>query len=124
MVVHCCTPTGKEILPPPSPKLHVTETGHISFPENPDLLLYSSPPLISPTFITTPCTTSIVETVSAASWIPFPHELRRDYSDFYETFFDSNSDLAINFPGSLLSDVKDMIKNKKYELTMLLQTVS
>jgi hypothetical protein len=118
LVAHCCTPSNKEILPPPSPILRITENGHISFSDNTDFLNSSTTTLVSPSFITTPCTKSIVETVSAASWIPMPLELRTDYSSFYETFFDSDSDLAINFPGSLLNDIKGMVKTEKYELTM------
>lgn len=118
MVAHSCTPSNKEVLPPPSPVLHITETGHVTFPNNSDLLNTSTATLVSPTFVTTPCTKSIAETVTAASWIPMPFELRTDYSTFYETFFDSNSDLAINFPGCLLSDIKEMVKDEKYELTM------
>ncbi|CAG8579892.1 9241_t:CDS:2 [Rhizophagus irregularis] len=118
LVAHSCTPSNKEVLPPPSPVLHITETGHVTFPNNSDLLNTSTATLVSPTFVTTPCTKSIAETVTAASWIPMPFELRTDYSTFYETFFDSNSDLAINFPGCLLSDIKEMVKDEKYELTM------
>ncbi|RGB41985.1 hypothetical protein C1646_662567 [Rhizophagus diaphanus] len=118
LVTHSCTPSNKEVLPPPSPVLHITETGHVTFPDNSGLLNTSTTTLVSPTFVTTPCTKSIAETVSAASWIPMPFELRTDYSTFYETFFDSNSDLAINFPGCLLSDIKEMVKDEKYELTM------
>ncbi|GBB99321.1 hypothetical protein RclHR1_03490003 [Rhizophagus clarus] len=118
LVVHCCTPSNKEILPPPTPKLHITETGHVLFSDNSDLLNSSTATLVSPSFITTPCTKSITETVSAATWIPMPIELHTDYKNFYETFFDSDSDLAINFPGSLLNDIKGMVKNENYELTM------
>ncbi|RIA90853.1 hypothetical protein C1645_805477 [Glomus cerebriforme] len=117
LVAHYCTPTNKEILPPSTPKVVITETGHISLSENSDLYP-TTVPIVSPSFTTSPCTKSIVETVSAASWIPFPFELRADYNNFYETFFDSDSDLAINFPGSLLNDVKNMVKDDKYELTM------
>lgn len=118
LVAHSCTPSNKEVLPPPSPVVLITETGHITFSDNTDLLNTSTTTLVSPSFVTTPCTKSIAETVTAASWIPMPLELRTDYSIFYETFFDSNSDLAINFPGSLLNDIKYMAKNENYELTM------
>ncbi|CAG8656250.1 14078_t:CDS:2 [Funneliformis mosseae] len=112
LVAHCCTPSSKGMIPPSTPKLYITETGHISFIEN------HPEPITSPSLITTPCTKSIAETVSAASWIPFPHELRADYDTFYETFFDMDSDLAINFPGNLLNSVKSKISNEKYDLNM------
>ncbi|CAG8514734.1 288_t:CDS:2 [Ambispora leptoticha] len=77
------------------------------------------PTPLPPLLLSTPCTISIVETISAAKWIPFPvHELRDDYLTFYETFFDQNSDLAINLRGSILTSVKLMIENDQFEISM------
>ncbi|CAG8606653.1 7965_t:CDS:2 [Acaulospora morrowiae] len=118
LVSRCCTPSNRELLPPPTPKLVFAETGHISFPETPR---FPSMPLspLSLSFITnTPCTKSIVETVTAASWIPFPYELKSNYKMFYDTFLNPDSDLSINFSGSLLNKVKEKIERGQYDLSM------
>ncbi|CAG8439416.1 11237_t:CDS:2 [Acaulospora colombiana] len=116
LVIRCCTPSNRELLPPPTPNLVIAETGHISFPETPG---FPSPTPLSPTFISnTPCTKSIIETVTAASWIPFPYELKSDYAMFYDTFLNPDSDLSINFSGSLLSEAKEKIEKEQYDLSM------
>ncbi|CAG8503918.1 2724_t:CDS:1 [Gigaspora margarita] len=76
------------------------------------------PLLLPASYISTPCTKSIVETVSAASWILFPYELRTDYRMFYDSYLDLNSDLAINFSGSIVNTVKNMIASDQFELSM------
>nr|CAG8506840.1 5592_t:CDS:2 [Entrophospora candida] len=120
LVAQSCTPTSKELLPPLTPKLCVSDSGQISFTDGAGILdtNLTSATLISPSLISTPCTVSIVNTVSAASWIPFPHELKNDYLTFYDTFFDTNSDLAINFSGNLLNIAKNKIEKGQYEISM------
>ncbi|KAF0556876.1 regulator of G protein signaling superfamily [Gigaspora margarita] len=121
LVAKCCTPTKKSLFPPPpTPKLHVSDDIHITFNEENLFIKESSilPPLSPASYISTPCTKSIVETVSAASWIPFPYELRTDYRMFYDSYLDLNSDLAINFSGSIVNTVKNLIANDQFELSM------
>lgn len=120
LVAQSCTPSSKELLPPLTPKLCVSDSGQISFTDGAGILdtNLTSATLISPSLISTPCTVSIVNTVSAASWIPFPHELKNDYLTFYDTFFDTNSDLAINFSGNLLNIAKNKIEKGQYEISM------
>ncbi|RIB09536.1 hypothetical protein C2G38_262968 [Gigaspora rosea] len=119
LVAKCCTPTKKCLFPPPpTPKLHVSDDIHITFNEENLFIKESLPPLSPASYISTPCTKSIVETVSAASWIPFPYELRTDYRMFYNSYLDLNSDLAINFSGSIVNTVKNMIANDQFELSM------
>ncbi|CAG8763214.1 22934_t:CDS:2, partial [Cetraspora pellucida] len=120
LVAKCCTPSNKGFLiPPPTPKLHLVDTNHI-FTEETLLIKNTSilPPLSPSIYISTPCTKSIVESISAASWIPFPYELRCDFRTFYDTYLDPNSDLAINFSGSMVNNVKNMIDNGQFELSM------
>ncbi|CAG8459268.1 2515_t:CDS:2 [Diversispora eburnea] len=123
LVIRCCTPSNNnELSLPQTPKFTVRENGHISFPGSIKFLSANGPslPPFSPSFVTdtTPCTKSITETVTAASWIPFPYELKLDYKTFYDTYLDPNSDLAINFSGNLLNKIKEMIKKDQYELSM------
>ncbi|CAG8836233.1 26100_t:CDS:2, partial [Gigaspora margarita] len=55
---------------------------------------------------------------SAASWIPFPYELRTNYRMFYDSYLDLNLDLAINFFGNIVNTVKNMIASDQFELSM------
>lgn len=122
LVTRSCTPSNRELSSPPTPNFVIRENGHISFPGPSKFLSANglSLPLPSPSFVatTTPCTKSIAETVTAASWIPFPYELKLDYKIFYDTYLDPNSDLAINFSGNLLGKIKGMIKRDQYDLSM------
>ncbi|CAG8792896.1 2753_t:CDS:2, partial [Racocetra persica] len=119
LVAKCCTPS-KSLIPPPTPKLHLVDSNHILFTEETLLIKDTSilPPLSPSIYVSTPCTKSIVESISAASWIPFPYELRYDYRSFYDTYLDPNSDLAINFSGSIVNNVKNMIDKGQFELSM------
>ncbi|CAG8850545.1 12710_t:CDS:2, partial [Gigaspora margarita] len=64
-------------------------------------------PLLAPaSYISTPCTKSIIET------------LRTDYRMFYDSYLDLNSDFAINFSGSIVNTVKNMIANDQFELSI------
>ncbi|CAG8538606.1 1015_t:CDS:2 [Ambispora gerdemannii] len=117
-VAQCCNPDmiasqqDDESIQEPE-KIHVQNLNTFMFPETKNLARSS---MLLPS---TPCTISIVETISAARWIPFPiHELRNDYLMFYETFFDQTSDLAINLRGSTLTSVKAMIQNDHFEISM------
>ncbi|CAG8684325.1 17901_t:CDS:2, partial [Dentiscutata erythropus] len=120
LVAKCCTPSKKCLIPPPTPKLHVLDGSHITFSEETLFIKDISilPPLSPTSYISTPCTKSIVETVSAASWIPFPYELRSDYRIFYDTYLNLDSDLAINFSGSIVNTAKNMIANDQFDLSM------
>ncbi|CAG8828254.1 14842_t:CDS:1, partial [Gigaspora margarita] len=87
--------------------------------ENLFIKKHSILPLLSPaSYISTPYTKLIVKPVSAASWIPFPYELRTDYRMFYDSYLDLNSDFAINFSGSIVNTVKNMIANDQFELSI------
>ncbi|RIB24359.1 hypothetical protein C2G38_2168825 [Gigaspora rosea] len=97
-----------------TPKLRMSDDKENLFIKESTIL----PPLSPASYISTPCTKSIVETVSAASWIPFPYELRTDYRMFYDSYLDLNSDLAINFSGSIVNSVKNMIASDQFELSM------
>ncbi|RHZ79586.1 hypothetical protein Glove_144g86 [Diversispora epigaea] len=123
LVIRYCTPSNNEFSSPPTPKFTIRENGHISFPGSIKFLSVNglSLPPFSPSFVadtTTPCTISIIETVAAASWIPFPYQLKFHYKIFYDTYLDPNSDFAINFSGNLLSRIKEMIKKDQFELSM------
>ncbi|CAG8777200.1 25500_t:CDS:1, partial [Racocetra persica] len=114
LVAKCCTPTKKSFLPPPTSKLRMSDDEENLFIKESSIL----PPLSPESYISTPCTKSIVETVSAAFWIPFPYKLRTDYRMFYDSYLDLNSDLAINFSGSIVNTVKNMIASDQFELSM------
>ncbi|KAF0430526.1 hypothetical protein F8M41_005530 [Gigaspora margarita] len=95
----------------PTPKLHIPDNEENIFIKERSILSLAS-------YISTPCTKSIIETVSASSWIPFSYELRTDYRMFYDSYLDLNSDFAINFSGSIVNTVKNMIANDQFELSM------
>ncbi|KAG9304544.1 hypothetical protein G9A89_020108 [Geosiphon pyriformis] len=119
-VAQCCDPQlsqKKEVeVQEPDPLYIQDMKNHLLFSDMAHI--FRSAP-ISPSLISTPCTISIAETISAARWIPFPtHELQSDYLMFYGMFFDQTSDLAINLRGSTLSTVKAMIDKDMFEITM------
>ncbi|CAG8852820.1 43757_t:CDS:1, partial [Gigaspora margarita] len=93
LVAKCCTPTKKSFSLPPILKLRMSNDEENLFIKESSILS----PLSPASYISTPCTKSIVETVSAAFWIPFSYELRTDYRMFYDSYLDLNLDLAINF---------------------------
>ncbi|CAG8854071.1 33668_t:CDS:1, partial [Gigaspora margarita] len=41
-----------------------------------------------------------------------------DYRIFYDSYLDLNSDLVINFFGSIVNTVKNMIASNQFELSM------
>ncbi|CAG8733936.1 13029_t:CDS:2 [Dentiscutata erythropus] len=111
LVAKYCTLMKKSFLPPLTSKLCMSDDEENLFIKERSIL----PPAF---YIFTPCTKLIVETVSAASWIPFPYELRTDYRMFYDSYLDLNSDLAINFSGSIVNTVKNMIASDQFELSI------